>query len=923
MRCRRPMLLAITALSLLAIVPLSAAEPAFRAGAAKADITPTKWPMHMVGTFNERLAEKAFDPLHARALVLDDGTTKIGFVVIDSCYVPRKVLDDAKARIAKSTGIATDHLLMSATHTHTAPASRDRRGVKADPEYVEQFTRGIVTAVERAHSQLEPAEIGWGTTPVPDEVFNRRWHIKPEGIAINPLGERTDRVKMNPPRASELLIRPAGPTDPDISFISVRATGGRQIGLLANYALHYVGGQPEGGVSADYFGEFCNLIEARFKPAEGENGPPPVGLLSNGTSGDINNINFREPGERSEPFARMRAVAKKVADAVLEKYPAVPHRRDVTLAMAQRLLPLDKRRPTPQQVARANEYLAAADPTKLPSLAVPYAKSVLELDQPPHSEEIVLQAVRIGELAITAIPCEVFAEIGLDLKKRSPLKPEFTIELANGHNGYLPTREQHALGGYETWLGTCSLEEAAAEKITAVLLELLGEVAASNPAKQAANAPPAAKAERPNIVLLLSDDQAWTDYGFMGHATIRTPRLDKLAAESVVFRRGYVPTALCRPSLLTLITGHYAHRHGVTGNDPSPAKTDPASPEYSAQREALISKIDRFETLPKLLATRGYLSYQSGKWWEGNFRRGGFTHGMTRGFPQPGGRHGDDGLKIGRDGIDPIRTFVADAVRQQKPFFLWYAPMLPHTPHNPPARLLEKYEQEGRPLPIARYFAMCEWWDETCGQVLDCLDEHRVRDNTLVVYVTDNGWIQDPHGNVFAPRSKQSPYEGGVRTPILFSWPKHWPPAVRDDLVSSIDIFPTLLAAAGIEPPADRPGLNLEPHLQFGRPIDRDTLFGEGFSHDITDLDNPEATLLYRWCIEGRWKLLLTYDGDAGRQTAVHPRSERRPQLFDLLADPTEANNLAAEQPVLVARLAAKIDAWYPVRERQTLTKFE
>lgn len=436
---------------------------------------------------------------------------------------------------------------------------------------------------------------------------------------------------------------------------------------------------------------------------------------------------------------------------------------------------------------------------------------------------------------------------------------------------------------------------------------------------------PAAAAESPppNIVLIISDDQAWTDYGFMGHPDIRTPHLDRLAAESVLFRRGYVPTALCRPSLMTLVTGHYAHRHGVTGNDPSPRYAKPNSPLYNQQRATLISYIDKFDTLPELLAQRGYLSHQSGKWWEGNFSRGGFTHGMTRGFPQPGGRHGDDGLKIGREGMPPVEQFIDMAVEQDKPFFIWYAPFLPHSPHNPPARLLEKYEQPGRPPTIARYDAMCEWFDETCGQLIGYLDKKGIRKNTLIVYVTDNGWIQDPQRNGYAPRSKQTPYEGGVRTPIMFNWPGTLKPADRDELVSSIDLVPTMAAAAGARIPDDLPGLNLLPNLKQGTPIDRDTIFGEGFAHDIADIANPEASLLYRWCIEGRWKLILTYDGEVNRYQSTHPRAERRPQLFDLIADPHETENVAAAHPEIVARLAAKIAAWYPVNERQVLTKFE
>ncbi len=422
----------------------------------------------------------------------------------------------------------------------------------------------------------------------------------------------------------------------------------------------------------------------------------------------------------------------------------------------------------------------------------------------------------------------------------------------------------------------------------------------------------------PNVVLILSDDQAWTDYGFMGHPAIETPNLDRLATQGVVFRRGYVTTPLCRPSLMTFATGHYAHRHGVTGNDPSPKRKTPPINERQA---TLISYIERFDTLPKLLAERGYLSHQSGKWWEGSFANGGFTHGMTRGFPQPGGRHGDDGLTIGRTGMAPVEEFIDMAVEKEKPFFLWYAPFLPHEPHNPPKRLLEKYAKEGRPGSIAKYYAMCDWFDETCGQLIGHLEKRGVRDNTLIVYVTDNGWIQNPKGDGSAPRSKFTPYEGGIRTPIMFSWPKELKPSDRPELVSSIDLVPTILAVAGARTPDDLPGLNLWPNLKSGTAIERNAIFGEIFAHDIADIAKPEASLLCRWCIEGKWKLMLSYDGEATRYIHKYSWIGKGPQLFDLSADPHEKKNVAAEHPEVVARLAEKIAGWYPLKERKTQMK--
>ncbi len=432
--------------------------------------------------------------------------------------------------------------------------------------------------------------------------------------------------------------------------------------------------------------------------------------------------------------------------------------------------------------------------------------------------------------------------------------------------------------------------------------------------------------KRPNIVLLLSDDQSWTDYGFMGHEQIETPHLDKLSERSAVFRRGYVPTALCRPSLMTLATGLYTHQHMISGNDPSPVLTagKKAGPEYDALRAKMISYVDRQPTIAKLLGDNGYLSHQSGKWWEGSFQRGGFTEGMTRGFPKPGGRHGDDGLKIGREGMKPVFDFIDDSVEKDEPFYIWYAPFLPHTPHNPPKELFEKYQKMVDSPFVARYYAMCEWFDQTCGQLIDYVDEKGETDNTLFVYLSDNGWIQSVESGKYAPRSKQSPNEGGTRQPIMYSWPGVIEPGDRgEQLASSIDIVPTMLSAAGVEIPDYMPGLDLMPSLKSGEPSPREQVLGEGFAHDVANVEKPEDSLLYRWIVKDQWKLLLTYDGAVNRYASTHPRTEKRPQLYDLLTDPHEEKNLASENPEVVKALAKEIRDWWPVTERKVLETWE
>jgi arylsulfatase A-like enzyme len=392
----------------------------------------------------------------------------------------------------------------------------------------------------------------------------------------------------------------------------------------------------------------------------------------------------------------------------------------------------------------------------------------------------------------------------------------------------------------------------------------------------------------PNIVLILSDDQAWNDYGFMGHAAIETPALDRLASESLLFTRGYVPSSLCSPSLASIVTGLYPRQHGIVGNDPA----DPQD------RARLIACIDRVDTLPRLLAAADYCSLQTGKWWLGNYRRGGFTEGMTRGYPEPGGRHGDDGLVIGREGLAPIWDFVDRALERSQPFLVWYAPFLPHTPHNPPPRLLAKYRERTDSLPIAKYWAMCEWFDETCGTLLAGLDDRGLTENTIVVYVTDNGWINLPDRSAYAPKSKRSPYDGGIRTPLMIRWPRRVEPQ-RDDkaLATSLDIVPTLLAACNVEPRAELPGVNLLDHTAVAA---RNQLFGEIFAHDVADVNDPATSLRYRWTIRGAWKLILPH-------AALLPGE--LPELYRIAEDPHEERNLAADEPELVAELKAAIEA--------------
>ncbi len=414
-----------------------------------------------------------------------------------------------------------------------------------------------------------------------------------------------------------------------------------------------------------------------------------------------------------------------------------------------------------------------------------------------------------------------------------------------------------------------------------------------------AAATPLRGAERPNIVLIVSDDHAWTDYGFMGHPHIATPHLDRLASESLTFRRGYVTSSLCCPSLASMITGLYPHQHKVTSNDPplpagQPRRGFQQSSEFAAGREVMNRHLEAASTLPRLLSRLGYQSFQSGKWWQGEYRRGGFTQGMTRGQ-----RHGDEGLEIGRKTMQPIFDFIDRSQAAGEPFFVWYAPMMPHEPHTPPERLLAKYRDQAPSEHVAKYWAMVEWFDETVGNLLSHLEQRMLAENTIVVYVADNGWIQNLDGPRYAPKSKQSQYDGGLRTPIMVRWPGRVAPSQSDDLAISIDIVPTLLTAAGERPAPEMQGINL---LDDEAVRARRAIYGECFTHDAVDLERPAANLRWRWIVNEHWKLIVP---------ASWNEPEAPVELYDLARDPREEQNLAAGEPQRVESLRQQLDAWW------------
>lgn len=458
------MLRTILLITLLLPAAILSEAQTFQAGSAIVDTTPTQWPQNLVGGFTPKPCETAKDPLSARAFAFQNGEGRVVIATVDACVASREVLDECKAIAAEATGWKTSEMMISSTHTHSAPSPRAAT-------YRETFVNGTSRALIEAIRDLKPAQIGYGEDAVPEEVFNRRWFLEEGKMPLNPFGE-LDLVKMNPNRSH--ITKPAGPTDPTVAVLDIRDTRNRPIGIYTNYPLHYIGGT-DGTVSADYFGEFGRILYGRSRNAEGF-----VAALSNGASGDINNIDFDGTRPPRAPFEQIRIVASKVADASWRATREMEMNTNPKVAILQREVSLRKRTATPAEIERAMRIIKMGDTeideADLPGLATHYARRTMNHKEPEQTYDVLIQAIQLGDTALVTLPFEVLVEIGLEIKKKSPFPNTIVVSLSNGAFGYLPTPEQHALGGYETWLGTCRVEADSSEILTKHLLEMLAEL---------------------------------------------------------------------------------------------------------------------------------------------------------------------------------------------------------------------------------------------------------------------------------------------------------------------------------------------------------------------------------------------------------------------------------------------------------------
>jgi len=440
--------------------------------------------------------------------------------------------------------------------------------------------------------------------------------------------------------------------------------------------------------------------------------------------------------------------------------------------------------------------------------------------------------------------------------------------------------------------------------------------------------------DRPNVVLILADDQSYQDFGFLGNDLVHTPNIDRLAANSARYPNGYVPMSVCRPSLATLLTGLYPHQHGIHFNHPPPGLREMRSmsaEQYRQTRATSDYLIENVSTLPRILARHDYACLQTGKHWEGSYRTAGFTHGMTLGQPadrlgpvtgtreQSNGEwvahgNGDAGLVIGRETMQPIFDFVDEHAGRQ-PFFVWYAPFLPHTPFDAPQRFRELYRDSNIPPHLLPYYAEIARFDETVGQLLDHLEQKQLLGNTLIVFVSDNGFRPRENGReTHDARSKLSQYEDGLRTPVLLSWQGRIKPADHPQLVHTIDLVPTVLAATGLASEVtDRMrGVDLLPSAFGRKSLPERPVFGAIYPNDAEQLGAPSQHVRGRWVRDGDFKLIAS--GPARNPIPL--------SLFNLKTDPGETMNLAArpDYAATLQRLQRSLDAWWPVGDDSRVT---
>lgn len=455
--------------SLLFCCSIYSQEKALLGGISKISIIPNK---------KEIISNKTVhDSLYAKTIILDNKKNKIAFIIVDSQGIAQFILEEVKRNIEKATSFPYENIVIASTHTHSgiiANSSPENFKNQELTTYQKFLVDQLLIGFQAALKDLEPIKIAWGNLNKPEHVFNRRWYTK--DLQVNPFGI-LDSVKMNPGSAlRNQLIKPAGPTDPQINFIAINNLDNIPKAILANYSLHYVGDVKSNELSADYFGAFDLAINKKLN--NGSINSSFIGIMSNGTSGDINNHDYSHPLPYYDNYKKIVIVAEDIANAIAEKYRTLDFKNWIPINVDYYNLKVSPRSTNNNVESNYNKIKNNKLDKKIFHIDEKYFSIRLDYYKETYTTPfyIPLQAIQLGDLAISTVPFEVFAETGLELKKRNPFQYSFTIGLANGHWGYLPTPEQHKKGGYETWLTVNRVEENTSRIITETLLTMFNKL---------------------------------------------------------------------------------------------------------------------------------------------------------------------------------------------------------------------------------------------------------------------------------------------------------------------------------------------------------------------------------------------------------------------------------------------------------------
>ncbi|MCF6310845.1 MAG: neutral/alkaline non-lysosomal ceramidase N-terminal domain-containing protein [Verrucomicrobiales bacterium] len=926
---------------LLADSKAAESEVALSAGTGIVDITPDPdVPLSgPIGGGGKSLP--VHDRLFVRAMAIKSGDNSVVLCTADLTMIDSKLHDRIRDLVHQQTGLPKNHLLVSATHTHNAPRATPLELGSAHEQYQDSLVKWVTEAVVEALTNLEPARIGWGSVDKPEYCRNRRWLVKPGTQQPNPFGGKKDLAKMygGPGKNG---VRPVGPTDPEFFVLSAQRPDGSQIGLFANFSIHYGSGVKGEGVSADYFGYFSREAESLLG---GTKEKPVVSIISNGTSGDI------------APGGNPAKVGKGLAEAAVAVIKTIKHLDRLPITVQENELSLKVRRPDKKRLAWAQAVKDGTAKKPAPHWQNVYVRNTLWLNDYPEKVPVRLQAIRLGDLAIMALPCEVYAETGLAIKARSPFANTFVVELANGYRGYLPTPNQHRLGGYTTWPAVSSpLAVDSEPKIREEALRLLNSVADQ-------------QVERPVMknVLFIAVDDLRPDLGCYGSDYIKSPNIDSIAKSGVLFNRAYCQRAICMPSRTSLMTGLRPDSFDGLG----------------AHFRRLIPDVT---TLPQHFKNNGYFTQSFGKvyhgsWekaYDGNSYQDPISWSVPRWTGSPQYYFSPEGIrkaqevfadpnhkrlaKIKKDPDNPDQwkdyfvqgpsmeaPDVADDIltdgkmtqaaltrirklkKEGKPFFLGVGYMKPHLPFIAPKRYWDLYDPAKLPPVLhpdrpegAPGFAMTGWGelrvytdipnkgpvseeqtrqlrhgyaacisyvDAQIGLLLDELDRLDLRKDTIVVLWSDHGYKLGDYGMW----CKHTNFELDTRVPLIVSAPGLATGGKSNALVELVDLYPTLSDLAGLPKPFGTEGES------FAAIVGDPSLIGESvalsqYPRGPTVTGYSMRTDRYRFTI---WR----NPEDHSKVHAV--------ELYDHRSDPGEMINIATDEgnKDLVEQLTQRLDA--------------